>query len=54
MSRLTNHFDYCEFSDCGFFNKELAEENKCKFFNVSRDNCYYKSINNKLAEYEDL
>lgn len=54
MSRLTNHFDYCEYSECGFYNKELAKKNKCRFFNISRDTCHSRSIYNKLAEYEDL
>lgn len=54
MSRLTNHFDYCEYSECGFYNKELAKENKCGFFNISRGTCHSRSIYNKLVEYEDL
>lgn len=54
MSRLTNHFDYCEYSECGFYNKELAKENKCGFFNISRDTCHSRTIYNKLVEYEDF
>ena len=53
MSRLTKHCDYCVDSECIWYDKELAKDNKCEC-NKSRDNCYDRSIYNKLAEYEDL
>jgi len=55
MSRLTNHFDYCDFIGCKYANKELARINQCEFFNMtSRDKCHDRKIYEKLREYEDL
>ena len=53
MSRLTKHCDYCVDSECIWYDKELAKDNKCEC-NKSRDNCHDRSIYNKLREYEDL
>lgn len=54
MERLTNHFNYCEFTDCPCYDEELAKENKCKMCDVSTENCYRKSVYDKLRDYEDL
>lgn len=54
MSRLTNHFDYCELFECKGYDEEFAKENMCKYLNTSRDKCLDRSIYNKLVEYEDL
>ena len=48
MERLTNHFDYCEFIDCG-----CLEEGECLAF-TDEEKCYKKSVYEKLREYEDL
>ena len=54
MSRLTNHFDYCECFECNGYDEEFAKENMCKYLNTSRDKCLDRNIYNKLVEYEDL
>lgn len=54
MSRLTNHFDYCECFECKGYDEEFAKENMCKYLNTSRDKCLDRNIYNKLVEYEDL
>lgn len=54
MSRLTNHFDYCELFECKGYDEEFAKENMCKYLNTSRDKCLDRNIYNKLVEYEDL
>lgn len=54
MERLTNHFNYCEFTDCPCYDEKLAKENKCKMCDVSIENCYRKSVYDKLRDYEDL
>ena len=53
MSRLTKYCEYCVDSECIWYDKELAKDNKCEC-NKSRDNCHDRSIYNKLREYEDL
>lgn len=53
--RLTNHFNYCDYTECKFRSEELAKENKCIFFNAtSRDKCHDKNVYEKLRYYEDL
>lgn len=54
MERLTNHFDYCKFSECKSFDSELRKQGKCKFFDQSIEHCYEKRMNDKLRVYEDL
>lgn len=54
MGRLTNHFNYCTFISCPFYNEELAKENKCQYFDLNTERCHEKAVYEKLAHYEDL
>lgn len=52
--RLTNHFDYCDFTECRHYDKELAKSDSCNFIHSSREHCLEYAVYNKLREYEDL
>lgn len=52
--RLTNHFDYCDFTECMHYDKELANSDSCNFIHSSRECCLEYAVYNKLREYEDL
>ena len=54
MERLTNHFDYCDFTECRHYDKELAKSDSCNFIHSSRERCLEYAVYNKLREYEDL
>jgi hypothetical protein len=54
MGRLTNHFDYCDFTECRHYDKELAKKDNCNFIHSSRNQCLEYVVYNKLREYEDL
>lgn len=54
MERLTNHFDYCDFTECRHYDKELAKKDNCNFIHSSRNQCLEYAVYNKLREYEDL
>ena len=54
MERLTNHFDYCDFTECRHYDKELANSDSCNFIHSSRERCLEYAVYNKLRQYEDL
>lgn len=54
MQRLTNYFDYCDFTECRHYDKELAKNDSCNFIHSSRERCFEYAVYNKLREYEDL
>ena len=54
MGRLTSHFDYCDYTECRHYDKELAKKDNCNFIHSSRNQCLEYAVYNKLREYEDL